>query len=97
MREAMKATKATQNAEENATLIRWLSVWSLALLAPYAIVVVLDAVSVATAPPPAPCHALRCAPPPEFGVATALLLGCGCLLAPTLGAYWWALWPGCKA
>jgi hypothetical protein len=81
MREAMKAT---QNAEANATLIRWLSLVSLAFLAPYAIVVVLDAVAVTTAPPPAPCHALRCAQPAAFGDMTALL-GCGCLLAPTLG------------
>jgi hypothetical protein len=80
-----KAIEARQGAETNATLIRWLSTVSLALLAPYVIVVILDAVTVATAPPPAPCHTLRCPQTAAFGTATALSLTCGCLLAPTLG------------
>ena len=79
-----EVTQTAQSAETNTTLIRWLSIVSLALLAPYAIVVILDAVAVATAPPPAPCHARFCAPAPEFGFLTGLSLVC-CLLGPTVG------------
>ncbi len=72
---------AVPSAETNAMLIRWLSLMSLALLAPYAILVVLIWVDVSNAPPPAPCHALACGPPGLF----VFLLPVICVLGPTLG------------